>query len=224
MAKIARKTIVCVFAHPDDEAFGPSGTIYKLAKKYDVYILCATKGQAGLDSRSEASSRLTIQRARELRKSAKILNVKETFFLGFKDGCLCNNQYHKLASKIGEHLKKIKPEIVLTYEPRGVSGYIDHIMVSMVTTFVAEKLKFIKEVWYYCLPEGRELLRKNYFIYFPNGYKKSEINKIVDVDDTWKIKEKAMHAHESQKHDAEKILSILKNYPKEEHFLVRTLD
>jgi N-acetylglucosamine malate deacetylase 2 len=218
-----RRSAVCVFAHPDDEAFGPSGTIYKLSKTHDVYILCATKGQAGLDSKPENGSSITRKREKELRISSKILNVKEAYFLGFKDGCLCNNQYHKLAVGIEKYLRKLRPEIVLTYEPRGISGHIDHIMVSMVTTFVVEKLKFIKEIWYFCLPEGKEILKKDYFIYFPTGYKKRDIDRTVIVKDVWNVKEKAMRAHESQMHDAKNILKILKKFPKEEHFLVKKL-
>ena len=41
------KPLVCIFAHPDDEAFGPGGTIAKFAKKRPVYLICATKGESG---------------------------------------------------------------------------------------------------------------------------------------------------------------------------------
>lgn len=218
-----RKTVVCVFAHPDDESFGPSGTIYKLAEKNDVYILCATKGQAGQDSRSETSVRLTTQRANELRRSAKHLGVKKVYFLGFKDGTLSNNLYHKLAEKISYHLKHLRPELIITFEPQGVSGHIDHITVSMTTTFVAKKLDFVKELWYHCITQDRAKLRENYFIYFPPGYKKSEIDKIVDVSDVWDIKVEAMRKHESQKHDADKILKDSQKLPKEEYFLIKPL-
>lgn len=218
-----KPVVVCVFAHPDDEAFGPSGTIHKFSEKYDVYILCATKGQAGQDSRSETSVKLTTKRAQELKKSAAILGVKKVYFLGFRDGTLSNNLYHKLAEKISIHIKKLKPEIVLTFEPHGISGHIDHVTVSMVTTFVVQKLDFVKELWYHCLTEERAKLRKNYFIYFPPGYKRSQIDKIVDVSDVWTTKVEAMFAHESQKHDAESILNSFKNTPREEYFLITKL-
>ncbi len=218
-----KKVVVCVFAHPDDEAFGPSGTIYKLAKKNDVYILCATKGQAGQDSRSETGISLTTRRAQELKRSAKILGVKKVYFLGFKDGTLSNNLYHKLAAKIKTHLELLKPETVITFEPHGVSGHIDHITVSMTTTFVVNKLLFVKELWYHCIKQELASFMNDYFIYFPPGYKSSEIDKVVDVKDVWDIKVKAMHEHESQKHDAEIILKVAANFPKEEYFLVKTL-
>ncbi|MGE5042280.1 MAG: PIG-L deacetylase family protein [Candidatus Levyibacteriota bacterium] len=218
-----KKTVVCVFAHPDDEAFGPSGTIHKLSKDYDVYILCATKGQAGQDSRSESSESLAARRARELRESAKHIGVKKVYFLGFKDGTLSNNLYHKLADKIRKHLEDLKPELVITFEPQGVSGHIDHITVSMATSFVVLKLNFIKEIWYHCILKARALKRRDYFIYFPSGYKRSEVDKIVDISDVWTIKEKAMLKHESQRHDAERILKEAKGFPKEEYFLVRKL-
>lgn len=217
------KTIVCVIAHPDDEAFGPSGTLYKLARDNKVYILCATKGQAGQDSRSETGTNLTSRRSKELKTSAKHLGVKKIYFLGFADGTLSNNLYHKLAEKIKTHLELLKPEIIITFEPQGISGHIDHITVSMATTFVVKKLAYVKELWYHCITTERAKSRKDYFIYFPPGYKRSEINKIVDISDVWDIKLKAMRTHESQKHDADKILKDSENFPKEEYFLVKKI-
>ncbi|HSX40612.1 MAG TPA: PIG-L deacetylase family protein [Candidatus Saccharimonadales bacterium] len=214
-----RKTIACVFAHPDDEAFGPSGTIAQLAKDNDVYILCATKGEAGENS-LQASEKLAHIREKELLESAKILGVKKVYFLGFKDGTLSNNLYHKLASKIQGILEKLKPEMIITVEMRGVSGHIDHITVSMVTSFVFEKLPFIKTIMYSCISDKRREFFKDYFIFVPPGYKKSEIDKVVDITDVWDLKVKAMRTHKSQSADAERILREIKDLPKEEYFLV----
>lgn len=218
-----KKTVVCVFAHPDDEAFGPSGTIHKLTKDYDVYILCATKGQAGQDSRKTHENSLANERSLELLESAKVLGVKKVYFLGFKDGTLSNNLYHKLVAKVQKHIEKLQPEIVITFEPHGISGHIDHIAVSMVTQFVLRSNKNVKEVWFNCVKKGREEFRKDYFIYFPEGYTETEINKTVDVTDVWDIKVKAMMCHKSQKHDAENILKVAAKFPKEEYFITKSL-
>lgn len=219
-----KPTLVCIFAHPDDEAFGPAGTIHKLTKTHDVYILCATKGQAGQDSFEESKDSLTKRRAQELRLSAKILGVKKVYFMGFKDGTLSNNIYHKLADKIKKHLNVLNPEIVITFEPHGISGHIDHIVVSMVTTFVFLKMPSIKELWYVVTLKERAVKMRDYFIYFPPGYSKDEVDKIVDVSDVWDTKVKAMLVHESQKHDAQRILKSHDKHPKEEYFLIRKHD
>lgn len=221
-----RKTVVGIFAHPDDEAFGPGGTLAKLAKDNDVYLLCATKGEAARSPslRSGVSGRgkkLGEIRAKELRRSAKILGVKKVYFLGFIDGTLSNNLYHKLALKIKKYLEKLKPETIITFEPQGVSGHIDHIVVSFVTSFVFWKLPFIKNLWQFSRLYSKERFEKqDYFIYFPKGYKKEEIDKVVKTDDVWEIKLKAMMCHKSQLHDIKRILSFQEKLPKEEYFLV----
>ena len=211
-----RKTIVGIFAHPDDETFGAGGTLAKLAKTNDVYILCATKGEIGQNYLKKG--KLDDVRSRELLNAAKILGVKKVYFLGFTDGTLSNGLYHKLAAKITTHLKKIKPETIITFEPQGVSGHIDHITVSMVSSFVFWKLPFIKNLWQVCRPYSKQ--RFDYFIYFPKGYKKEEIDKTVNIEDVWDQKVKAMMEHKSQIKDINRILKSSQNFPKEEYFLV----
>lgn len=214
LKKRNKKTTVCIFAHPDDEAFGPSGTIAKFSQDRDVYILCATRGDANGDRK------LGQIRSKELELSAKILGVKKVYFLKFTDGTLSNSIYHKLANEISGILEKLRPDTLITFEPLGISGHIDHITVSLVTTYVFGKLKFVKSLLYHCLTKEERKYFGAYFIYFPPGYKKKDINKIVDVSEVWDKKIKAIKAHKSQRQDAQTILKIMKKQPKEEHFLL----
>lgn len=212
-------TVLGVFAHPDDEAFGPAGTLAKLSKEHDVYTVCITNGEAGINSSDKKGSMADIRRE-ELLEAGKILGVHETFFLDYKDGSLSNNLYHELASKIQNIVDDLKPEILLTYEPRGVSGHIDHVASSLITSFVFEKAQSVKELWYYCNSEAVRATVKSYFIYWPPGYKDSEISKTVNIEMLWDTKIKAMNCHRSQMHDVEKILARYKNLPKEESFII----
>jgi len=210
-----KPVLVAIFAHPDDESFGPGGTIFKYSKTHDVYILCATKGEIG-----GTHKKLAQIRAKELKNSAKILGAKKVFFLGFYDGTLSNSKYHNLAKKIEIKLKELKPEIVITFEQKGVSGHLDHIAVSMITTYVVKELNFIKELLYFCVTKEKRKKFGDYFIYFPPGYEKKEIEKTIDISDVWDIKVKAMLAHKSQLKDAKKVLNTLEKTSKEEDFLL----
>lgn len=214
------KTIVCIFAHPDDEAFGPGGTIAQLARENDVYVICATKGEAG-KCEPNRETPLEHQRAEELQASARVLGVKEVFFLGFRDGELCNNKYHELAEKIEEVLNRLRPEEIMTFELLGVSGHIDHITISMVSSFVFERLEFIKKIWYFCISQEMVQKHEHYFIYIPPGYKLSEVNLINDVTDAWDLKLQAMREHKSQSDDADMLLKNMGDLLKQEMFLVR---
>lgn len=217
-----RKTAVAIFAHPDDEAFGPSGTIHKLTFDHEVYLLCATRGELGKDS-SRSNKLLAERRSAELKKSAKILGVKKVYFLGFSDGTLSNSLYHELAGKIEKHLKRLKPEIILTMSQSGGSGHIDHIVVSMVTSYVFERLVFIKKIMYSAISrEATDKWKKMpYFVYRPDGVKRSEVDEIINVSSVWDIKLKAMQAHKSQKHDYARVLKMREGLPKEEYFMVK---
>lgn len=216
-----RKSLVAVFAHPDDEAMGPAGTLHKYTKTHDVYLICATKGEVGQKSPPKYSAKeLGEIRTKELKKAAKIIGAKDVFFLGFIDGELSNSLYQDLAAKIEQKLNLIKPEIIMTFEPKGISGHLDHIAVSLATTFVFYRLPFIKTLLCYCAPIELTRRVKDYFVYFPPGYRRSEVDKIVDVADVWDVKLKAMKAHVSQRYVADDILKRREGLPKKEYFTV----
>ncbi|MGD0328385.1 MAG: PIG-L deacetylase family protein [Minisyncoccia bacterium] len=215
------KPIVCIFAHPDDEAFGPGGTIAKLARTREVYIICATKGETGGHRGKGEEKSMGRIRAKELRRSAKTLGVKRVFFLGFLDGTLCNNLYHHIARKAGNILKKLKPDTILSYEPRGVSGHTDHVTIAMVSSYLFGRLPFIKKHMQFCVRDTPERRKEKYFIYRPPGYKKSEIDFVSDVRDVWDTKVQAIAQHTSQVYDIKRILKRYKKFPKVENFLVR---
>lgn len=213
------KPVVAVFAHPDDEAFFTGGTLAMLARERDVYSICITDGDAGLNS-SDKTGNIASIRHEELLESGKVLGIKETFFLNYKDGTLSNNLYHEVADKIKVILDKLQPEMVITFEMRGISGHLDHIAVSMITSYVFERSSYIQELWYFCNINEPSSIRKDYFIYWPPGYEKSEVSKVVDVESVWDQKVAAMMKHTSQMHDVENILSKYPPRRKEENFII----
>ncbi len=217
------RPLVAIFAHPDDEAFGPCGTLAIFAEKRDVYIICVTNGEAGINSSSK-KRRLEEIRREEMVKSSHCMGVKKVIFLDYKDGEICNNLYHEIANKVRKKIEDIKPEILMTFEPRGISGHIDHVAVSLITTYVFEQTKFVNELWYYCLSEKARAVYDRYYIYFPPGYKDSEISKVVNITSVWEKKVEAMCKHESQKHDIDWLLKIFMRRPKEEHFIILKKD
>lgn len=216
------KTVVGIFAHPDDEVFGPGGTLATLAEDGTaVYLICVTDGDAGQNSSSEDRSLGEIRRE-ELLASAKELGVLEVFFLGYKDGTLCNELYHEIAGKIQTIVQAINPERILTMESRGVSGHLDHIAVSMIASYIFEHTDTIDEIWYYALTEHARSFQLPYFIYFPPGYPPSAISKTVSIENVWDKKVSAMRKHVSQSHDMERLLGNFMKRPKEEYFIVMT--
>lgn len=206
--KIKRKKILCVFAHPDDEAFGPAGTIIKLKNQGNsIFEIFITSGDFGIDQYKKNKT-IPLQQVREKEavNAGKILGVKKIFFLRYKDGSLCNRHYHGVAQKIIKIIKKIKPNYLLTYEWRGVSGHIDHIFTSMVTSYIARELN-LPVLYYARISDGLDF--KNYFIFFPPSYPIDKLDLIVDVTDVFSSKKSAIECHQSQIKDGRKIINYL---------------
>jgi len=212
-----QKKIFAIFAHPDDEAFGPAGYLLKASQDNEVHVVCVTSGAGGKNGDGGDLKQI---RQRELLSSASALGIHHVHFLHFEDGCLCNSMYKNLVAKIEELLDANNPEELVTFEPRGVSGHIDHIIVSSVVSYLYNKKDYVKRLMYYAMThEIREKIN-DYFVYMPPGYKKDQVNLVIDIEDVWDAKVKAIQCHASQKSDVKNMLKWCENLPKEEYFLV----
>jgi len=148
------KTILAVLAHPDDESFGLGGTLALYASKgYDTYNVCATRGEAGtVDPEHLNGFKDTAElRTGELERAAKILGLKEVFYLGYRDSGMpgteenkhpdaqINHSIDEVAGKVVKYIRELKPDVVLTFDPIGGYKHPDHIHIHKATVLAFEK-------------------------------------------------------------------------------------
>jgi dephospho-CoA kinase len=119
--------LLVMFAHPDDESFAIGGTLARYADAgAEVHVWCATRGDGGtLRGERVPQERLRAVRTEELRNAAAILGVQEVHQEDFPDGALqgYGSTGHRAAADI---LRRIQPEVVVTFGPDGVTGHDDH--------------------------------------------------------------------------------------------------
>ncbi len=111
------KTILVVQAHPDDAEFHIGGSVAKWSSEgYEVYYVVVTDGSKGTYDPKMDPEKLAEIRKREEREAAKILGVKDVFFLGYKDGELILPSL-ELREKIIRLIRKLGADIVCTLDP-----------------------------------------------------------------------------------------------------------
>lgn len=146
--KYSGKKILVVTAHPDDETFGMGGTLAFYAQQgAEVNLVCATRGEAGdvpEDMLKEHQS-IGALREHELRCAAEILGIHEVLFLDYRDSgmegsddnnhpdAFINAPVEKVAEKIMVLIRRIRPEVVITFDPVGGYFHPDHIAAHKAT-------------------------------------------------------------------------------------------
>ncbi len=129
---------MCILAHPDDESLGVGGTLAKYASEgVQTHILMATKGERGRFGHEKESPGWYVvgkTRAQELLNAASVLQVKEVEFLGYLDGGLDQAKPDEIIDCISQHIRRVRPQVVLTFGPEGGYGHPDHIAISQFAT------------------------------------------------------------------------------------------
>ena len=111
-----KNVILGVGAHPDDMDFGASGTMAKYIEDgWEGYYIVATDGSRGSNDPKMTHERLAQTRTDEQMKAAKILGLKDVFFLGHTDTQLVADLI--LKEQIVRIIRTIKPKIVITMDP-----------------------------------------------------------------------------------------------------------
>jgi len=133
--------LLAVLAHPDDETLGNGGTIARYAREgVDVHLVTATRGERGRfrgekdgpdHPGSEALARL---REAELQAAAQVLGVRSVEILGYGDGVLDRVPAPEAIARIAAAIRRVRPQVVITFGPEGAYGHPDHIAICQLTT------------------------------------------------------------------------------------------
>ena len=148
MSDNERLSLMAVFAHPDDESFGIGGTLARYGSDPDVRVVlvCATKGEAGeiSDPRLASSERLGEVREQELRCACRRLGVEELYFLDYRDSgmagtpenkdprALAQADFDEAVGKVVAHIRRERPDVVVTFDENGGYGHPDHIAIHFI--------------------------------------------------------------------------------------------
>jgi LmbE family N-acetylglucosaminyl deacetylase len=144
----APRTLLVVYAHPDDESFGNAGTLARYAAEgVAVHYACATRGECGgvapelLDGYADIAA----LRSAELACAAQTLGLAAVHFLGYRDSGMAgspDNQHpnalvqaalDRVAGQVVALIRAQRPQVVLTFGPYGGYGHPDHIAIHQAT-------------------------------------------------------------------------------------------
>jgi LmbE family N-acetylglucosaminyl deacetylase len=129
--------LLCVYAHPDDETLGPGGVLAKyVAEGIETYLITATRGERGWPGAQEdypGLQELGRIREKELRDAVRVLGMRELILLDYIDGEVDKADPLEIIGQIASRIRRIRPQVVLTFDPRGVYGHPDHIAISQFT-------------------------------------------------------------------------------------------
>ncbi len=141
-------TLMAIFAHPDDEAFSVGGTLAHYAEKgVKVVLVCATRGEAGkITDPGMTVTDLGAQREQELINACAALGIPAPIFLGFHDSgraervrfddplALMNVDVLDIEAKIRPLIEEHAPQVIVTFDPHGGYGHIDHLQIHRAAT------------------------------------------------------------------------------------------
>lgn len=211
-----KKIIFAIFAHPDDEAFGPSGALLKEVKDgSDLHLITFTDGSAGMNP--DNVNDLGNVRAEEWRQAGGLFGAKSMHLLGYEDGYLNNHVMIEASEKITEimltTLKDDQRDIiveVISMDLNGVTGHIDHIVASRTACLVFYRMKALDprftRLRLACYPASAFPKANTDWIYMEAGRRADEIDETVDGRLYQDELRAIVAAHKTQRHDGENYL------------------
>jgi LmbE family N-acetylglucosaminyl deacetylase len=134
--------LMAVLAHPDDESLGFGGTLAKYASEgVETFLVTATRGQSGRyrghrvgEPPHPGAGALGTLRETELRAAASVLGIREVTLLDYYDQALDRAEPREAIARIAGELRRVRPDVVVTFGPDGAYGHPDHIAISQFTT------------------------------------------------------------------------------------------
>ncbi len=206
-----RRALV-IAAHPDDSEFGAGGTVALWSKQgWEFYYLICTDGSKGSDDPEMTADKLIPLRKEEQRAAARVLGVKDVFFLDHVDGEL--KYTPELMREVVRYIRRLQPYAVFTHDPNQIvrNSFINHpdhrctgeVALDAVYPIARNRPSFPE-----LLEEGLEPFSvKEVFM-----WSSSDTNFEVDISSVIDLKFRALSQHRSQIGDMEEMAERLRRF------------
>lgn len=186
--------VLVLSAHPDDSEFGVAGTVARWIRegRQVVYVIC-TNGDKGTSDRSLTPKKLSEIRKMEQRAAAKVLGVQAVVFLDYSDQSLEDTP--EIRKQIVRLIRIYRPKVLVTSDPyRRYLWHRDHRIIGQVAMDAVFPYARDHLAYPDLLEEGLDPHKVEEILF----WNAEDINFRSDITDTFDLKIKALHCHESQ--------------------------
>lgn len=213
------RRVACVFAHPDDDTYGVSGSLaIHAGRDLEVQVIMTTSGEAGLIADASLATRQNLGAVREEedRASWQALGLDPTIhFLRHPDGGVTEVAPERLVDQYLAILLEARPDVVITFGPDGVTGHADHVAVGAAASAAfgaarSAEAEGFHRLLHVGIPQSsldrfNELLRERGMDpidptqeFQPRGVPDDAIGVIVDCSSVYERKLEALRRHRTQ--------------------------
>jgi LmbE family N-acetylglucosaminyl deacetylase len=129
--------LLCITAHPDDEAGAFGGTLLYYAERgVETSVICLTEGTAARNRGTSTSNEELAQlRRAEFAESLKVLRIAHGVVLSYPDSKLDRTDLYQAVAEIVLRIRRIRPHVMITFGPDGgLTGHLDHAMAGVFAT------------------------------------------------------------------------------------------
>lgn len=215
--------LMAVLAHPDDESLGVGGLLATYAARgVETYVVTATRGERGRYFTNEnrpSDAEVGRVREAELRAAARELGVREVALLDYIDGELDRADPQEAVGRIVAHIRRVRPQVVVTFDPFGAYGHPDHVAICQLTTAAVLAAADstcptdaaphdVSKLYYFVLDEGAWATYQSAFKRLTSRVDGQEraavpwpawaVSAAIDTRDQWRTVWRAVRCHETQ--------------------------
>jgi LmbE family N-acetylglucosaminyl deacetylase len=200
--------LLCVTAHPDDEAGGFGGTLLLYSQRgVETHVICLTPGQAASHRGGAGSDQeLATMRRQEFAAACEILKVNRGVVLDYPDAGLDRVNFYSAVADLTGRIRELRPHVVLTIGPEGaITAHPDHSMTSMFTTlayhWAGRSNRFPEQLHDGLKPHRVQKLYYGTALFtLPDRQpvSLSPVTAVIDIGDLLETKITAFKAHQSQ--------------------------
>lgn len=205
-----QKILFGIFAHPDDEAFGPVATLLKeVSSGTELHLIVLTGGENGTNP--DNLENLGEERIKEWRAAGELIGATSLHHLGYIDGTLNNIDHLEITNKVMGLVKEAvndRSDVEIEFmslDLNGFTGHIDHIVAARSACLAFYRLREqglpMARVRLACMPRSEVPTFNTNFVFMQPGKTPDEIDETVDGREFVGKMHEIMQKHHTQRND-----------------------